>query len=223
MNLLFEETCRSWPVFLRRGGLYCVIPKWHANPTPKFLFLGEAPGENEERQGEPFIGRSGQFLRSKLQEAEISLGDCIFSNSCLCAPRDAEGSINTPQASEYLHCLPHSLNLIRRYGPKMVVAVGGVALQSLMKPKGKSAKITTVHGRILKMKVTPQERYLVFRSWVDDTDSDDIRDRYPASSNSNEQEWIDQISSEWLFGELDRYPCDAYRSSFFRPPGRCWG
>ncbi|MCI0526769.1 MAG: hypothetical protein L0Y56_04855, partial [Nitrospira sp.] len=73
-------------------------PKWHTKVL-KYLLVGEAPGAEEEKQNEGFIGPSGQFLRERLESAGIDLSECLFTNACWCGPRpsnDLSQKIGTP-------------------------------------------------------------------------------------------------------------------------------
>lgn len=166
MKLLFDDVCASCPLAERRQGMMPVNPQWHSEPL-KYLFIGENPREEEERAGRPFMGAPGKLLKDCIKKAGISEKECLFSTSCWCAPKDDVGKIYAPKEDEYTHCIPHSMVLIRRYKPRLVVAVGKIPMFALMKPKA-DWKATKQHGKFMEMKVTPRERYLVYRSWVQD-------------------------------------------------------
>lgn len=173
-----SELCNSCPLAARIGGPCPVQPGWHAKPL-KYLFIGEAPGKEEEQQGQPFIGPSGTLLRKKIVDAGIDLDECAFTNAVMCTPREGNRKnlpISTPTAEDALHCVPHAISLVRRYRPKVVIVVGGVAASTVIRQK--SIKITTQRGRWSKMAVGMRERYMAFRTWLEDAklgpDVDDI-------------------------------------------------
>ncbi len=87
MKLLFESVCDSCPLAKARGGMFPVNPRWHSAKRLKYLFIGEAPGKEEEERGSPFIGPAGRLLSECIKKAGLKEEECQFSNTCWCAPQ----------------------------------------------------------------------------------------------------------------------------------------
>ncbi len=99
------------------------------NPKAKLLFIGEAPGEEEDRQGVPFVGRSGQLLTKMIEGIGLKRAeDYYISNSVFWRPPGNR----TPNAEELAMCRPFVERLIQIMRPAMVVLVGGVAVKSVL-------------------------------------------------------------------------------------------
>jgi len=109
--------------------------------TPRYLFIGEAPGENEDIEGEPFIGVSGKYLKRKLitQLAGIKLRDCRFTNIIKCHPLDNRD----PYASEIKACWPWLQSEIALIKPEVIFTVGRIATKQIL---GKS--LAESHGQV---------------------------------------------------------------------------
>ena len=183
MDLIFNEACKICPLAHRRGTYFPVNPKWHRSNPLKYMFVAEAPGQTEEEKGETLVGKSGQLLRKCIEAAGISLDDCLFTNSCWCAPKDMSGKIITPQKDEYLHCIPNALNLVRRYKPMLIVAVGKISLDALIRPKNE-LKVTTQRGKFFNLSIPLEHRYEIFRSWVKDLED------YFSDGSGEEKEFL---------------------------------
>jgi len=95
----------------------------------KLFFIGEAPGEEENRQGLPFIGRSGKFLDEMLKIAGVERKDVFITGAVKCHPPKNRN----PTAKELKICkelwLDNQINIIQ---PKLIVILGKVALKSLL-------------------------------------------------------------------------------------------
>ena len=110
------------------------------NPDAKILFVGEAPGENEDLQGQPFVGRSGKLLDELLAEVGFSRNDNIYiANMLKCRPPKNRD----PKPSEQAACLHFLEEQIEKINPKIVVCVGRIAAQKLIL---KDFKVTSQHG-----------------------------------------------------------------------------
>jgi uracil-DNA glycosylase len=114
-------------------GLYlkCQSPKMEVwgQGKRKVLVVGEAPGQTEDDEGRPFIGKAGQFLRDTLEQIEIDLDqDCWVTNSLICRPPNNA----TPDLKQIEYCRPNLLNTINRLFPNVVVLLGRSAVSSLM-------------------------------------------------------------------------------------------
>lgn len=129
------EACNKCPI-----SAYCDHKVTHYVFTPKpktsvdILFIGEAPGESEYINKEPFIGPSGACLRDIITEAVPDDISFCITNSILCTPfTDASRySIGTPSLSEVKECNTHLQSLYRKIKPKYIVALGKVAEKAIV-------------------------------------------------------------------------------------------
>lgn len=113
----------------------------YGNPNPRFLFVGEAPGEAEDEQDQPFVGRSGQLLREHIKK--FDLRTARLSNVVRCRPPENR----EPSYEEIKACRGYLADEIKETRPKFIVAVGGTALLLLTKKTG----ITFWSGRMAGM------------------------------------------------------------------------
>lgn len=99
------------------------------------LVVGEAPGETEDQQGRPFIGKAGQHLRAALRGIGVSLDkDVLTTNALICRPP----ANRTPEDKEIDYCRPNLLNTIRKHEPRVIITLGKSALVSVLRPYWKS-------------------------------------------------------------------------------------
>ncbi len=110
-------------------------------PDAEVLFVGEGPGANEDEQGLPFVGRSGQLLDHYLEAIDLDRGKNIFiANIVKCRPPENRD----PLPEESAACLPWLRQQFRLLRPKIVVCLGRVAAQQLIDPK---FSVTKDHGK----------------------------------------------------------------------------
>ncbi len=95
----------------------------------EWLVIGEAPGAEEDKQGEPFVGRAGQLLNSMLAALGLARSQIYIANILKCRPP----SNRDPQTSEVACCEAYLLNQIALIKPKIILAVGRIAAQNLLK------------------------------------------------------------------------------------------
>ena len=101
----------------------------HLAPQVDWLLVGEAPGENEDRIGEPFVGQAGQLLDNMLKALGLSRRDKVFiANVIKCRP---PGNRN-PEAPEIAQCEPYLRRQIELLQPKIIIALGRFAVNSLL-------------------------------------------------------------------------------------------
>lgn len=116
------------------------------NPDSPLMFVGEAPGADEDVQGEPFVGAAGQLLTRIIQTMGLSRSDVYIANILKCRP-DTPGQAygnRKPTAEEMKTCLPYLLEQIQIIQPKVIVALGATAMEGLF---GKSpVYITKLRG-----------------------------------------------------------------------------
>lgn len=109
---------------------------------PIWLFVGEAPGKDEDKYGTPFVGETGHLLRETIESVGININKCRFTNAVRCRPPDNKLTA-FPHALDL--CRVHILREIRATRPKVVVILGATALQSLLGRSG----ILKLHGEVI--------------------------------------------------------------------------
>ncbi|MDH5631921.1 MAG: uracil-DNA glycosylase [Gammaproteobacteria bacterium] len=117
--------CRACP--LHAGRTNTVFGT--GNPQADWLFVGEAPGGEEDKQGEPFVGRAGQLLSAMLAALGLDREKIYIANVLKCRPplnRD-------PQLTEVEQCEPFLLRQVELIQPKIIVALGRFAAHSLLR------------------------------------------------------------------------------------------
>ncbi len=112
----------------------------------RLMFIGEAPGSDEDEKGEPFVGRAGQLLTKIIQTMGLSRETVYIANILKCRPDTPGQSAGNrkPTPQEMQTCLPYLLRQIDLIGPKVIVALGATAIEGLL---GKSEGITRLRGR----------------------------------------------------------------------------
>ncbi len=111
------------------------------NPTADLMFVGEAPGADEDEQGIPFVGRAGQLLTKIIEAIELRRDDVYIANVIKCRP---PGNRN-PEPDEVLTCEPFLFQQIDLVQPKVVVALGKFAVQTLLRT---DTPITKLRGQV---------------------------------------------------------------------------
>jgi len=98
------------------------------NPRADLMFIGEAPGADEDQQGEPFVGRAGQLLNNMIKAMGIRREDVYIANIIKCRPPGNR----TPERDECETCSPFLMRQIAAIKPKAIVALGAVAAKTLL-------------------------------------------------------------------------------------------
>jgi uracil-DNA glycosylase len=98
------------------------------NTQADIMFVGEAPGADEDEQGEPFVGRAGQLLNNMIQAMGIKREDVYIANVCKCRPPNNR----TPEKEESDTCSPFLMRQIAVVRPKVIVALGAIASKALL-------------------------------------------------------------------------------------------
>ncbi len=110
------------------------------NKNADILFIGEGPGENEDLQGEPFVGRAGQLLDKMLAAVDLDRKTNIYiANIVKCRPPQNRD----PLPEEQDACIDWLRNQVRLMQPKIIVCLGRIAAMKIIKP---DMKITKEHG-----------------------------------------------------------------------------
>lgn len=157
--LASDEIARlDWPQLKQAVGS-CTSCALHAQRTQAvfgvgdeqadWLFVGEAPGAEEDIQGEPFVGQAGKLLDNMLASIELARGANVYiANVVKCRP---PGNRN-PEPSEAQACAPYLDRQIALIQPKLIVALGKVAAVRLL---GREASIDSVRGKVWDYHGTP--------------------------------------------------------------------
>jgi uracil-DNA glycosylase len=104
------------------------------NPDADLMFIGEAPGVDEDQQGEPFVGRAGQLLTKILKAMNFTREDVYIANILKCRPDTPPGSFGNrpPTPTEMQTCRPYLVEQIDIIQPSVLVALGAVAVDGLL-------------------------------------------------------------------------------------------
>jgi uracil-DNA glycosylase family 4 len=112
----------------------------------EIMLVGEAPGNEEDRTGRPFIGRAGKLLNLALNQAGLSREEVYITSVIKCRPPKNR----KPKVREVRCCLPYLLSQMELINPRLVCLMGNVAIQAVLGTHG----VTELHGKIF------QNRYL---------------------------------------------------------------
>lgn len=135
-----EQTCKSCQkcalADTRHNAVFGVGPR-----DAEVMFIGEGPGENEDLQGEPFVGRGGKLLDDMLELIDLSRQTNVYiANIVKCRPPHNRDPLNTEQDA----CIGYLRNQVVLIRPKIIVCLGRIAAMRLIKP---DYKITKEHGQ----------------------------------------------------------------------------
>ena len=115
------------------------------NENTSLMFIGEGPGGDEDRQGEPFVGKAGQLMNMAFDVVGIKREDVYIANIVKCRPpmnRD-------PEEDEISACMDYLRNQVMIIKPKIIVLLGRIALQNIL---GKEYRITESRGKWVEKK-----------------------------------------------------------------------
>lgn len=149
LDLSSQEDAESELVVLGREASACVKCRlsgtrtqvvWGVgNPNADLMFIGEAPGRDEDIKGEPFVGRAGQLLTEIIKAMKLTRDDVYIANVVKCRPPENRN----PEPDELDACRPYIRRQVELIKPKVIVALGRIGLQSLTE---KAYSITSVRG-----------------------------------------------------------------------------
>lgn len=116
------------------------------NPNAELMFVGEAPGEDEDLQGEPFVGKAGQLLTKIIEAMGYQRGDVYIANVLKCRPDMPAGvpGNRKPRPDEMKTCLPYLKEQIEIIQPRVIVALGATAMEGLL---GETQPMARLRGR----------------------------------------------------------------------------
>ncbi len=127
--------CRRCPLCRSRSTIVFGV----GNPRARLMFVGEGPGVEEDRQGEPFVGAAGKRLTQWIRRIGLSREEVYIANVVKCRPPGNR----TPAPEEAQTCLPFLIRQIRSIRPEAICVLGAVALAHLV---GTEERITRVRG-----------------------------------------------------------------------------
>jgi DNA polymerase len=116
--------CRKCPL----GELRTNAVPGEGNPKARILFVGEGPGEDEDAQGRPFVGRAGQLLDRIIKACGLERSDVFIANVLKCRPPENRD----PRPDEIINCLPYLQQQIEIINPEVIVALGAHAARTLL-------------------------------------------------------------------------------------------
>jgi uracil-DNA glycosylase family 4 len=124
------------------------------NPNAELMFVGEAPGADEDEQGEPFVGKAGQLLTKIIQAMGFTREEVYIGNVLKCRPDMPPGSTGNrkPRPEEMKTCLPWLEKQIELIQPRAMVALGATAIEGLL---GNTDPVGRLRGRWLDFKGIP--------------------------------------------------------------------
>ena len=124
------------------------------NPDAKLMFVGEAPGEEEDLQGEPFVGRAGQLLTKMIIAMGLTREQVYIGNIVKCRPDMPVGASGNrkPTKQEMETCVPYLRAQIEVIKPTVLVALGATSVEGLLGPIG---TIGSLRGKFLDYRGTP--------------------------------------------------------------------
>jgi DNA polymerase len=118
------------------------------NPEAELMFVGEAPGADEDLRGEPFVGRAGELLTRIIETMGFERKEVYIANVLKCRPDIPAGQAGNrpPTPEEMQTCLPYLRSQIELIQPKVLVALGSIAIRGLL---GKTEPMKSLRGRWL--------------------------------------------------------------------------
>ncbi|MGH9314490.1 MAG: uracil-DNA glycosylase [Vicinamibacterales bacterium] len=111
------------------------------NPNAELMFVGEAPGHDEDVQGIPFVGRAGQLLTKIIEAIGLKRDDVYIANVVKCRPPENRN----PESDEVATCQPFLFRQIQAIAPRVIVALGSFAAKTLLATE---APISRLRGRV---------------------------------------------------------------------------
>jgi uracil-DNA glycosylase family 4 len=151
------------------------------NPDAELMFIGEAPGADEDAQGEPFVGRAGQLLTRIIKAMGFAREDVYIANILKCRPDTPPGSFGNrvPTPVEMQTCRPYLVEQIDVIQPRVLVALGAVAVEGLLGLRGTMRELRgrwhsynqtplmiTYHPAYLLRNQTPSEKRKVWEDML---------------------------------------------------------
>ena len=156
------------------------------NRVARWMFIGEAPGADEDRQGEPFVGRGGQLLTSMLKALGLPRDEVYIANVLKCRPP----ANRDPRPEEARACRDYLERQIELVDPALIVAVGRIAAQKLLET---DAPLSKLRGRVHHIGARRRPLVVIY---------------HPAyllrSPGEKRKAWIDLLYAQQVFRGLER-------------------
>ena len=125
------------------------------DPRSPIVFVGEAPGEEEDRQGKPFVGRAGQYLNKKIEEVlGLRREEVYITNVCKCRPPGNR----KPLPQEIGSCFPYLKRELEIIKPRVICCLGATAGEGIL---GRKLSITKVRGKVYSYPFDPSVQVLL--------------------------------------------------------------
>ncbi|NQV30830.1 MAG: uracil-DNA glycosylase [Candidatus Marinimicrobia bacterium] len=131
------KTCMNCPLGATRNQFVFGV----GNPDADLMFVGEAPGEREDAEGIPFVGRAGKLLDDILKAIDLNREDVYIANVLKCRPPENRD----PKREEIEECEPYLLKQIELIKPKLLVALGRISATTLLRSK---ESLTAMRGKV---------------------------------------------------------------------------
>ena len=122
------------------GGMRTNIVFGEGNPKAELMFIGEGPGEDEDKTGRPFVGRAGQLLTKIIEAMSLKREDVYIANIVKCRPPGNRAPVD----DEIIKCAPFLMSQISVIRPKVIVALGSPSTCTLLNEK---IKISEIRGK----------------------------------------------------------------------------
>ena len=133
--------CKKCKLCTTRQNVVFGVGNEHAD----IMFIGEGPGGDEDRLGEPFVGKAGQLMNKAFDIVGIKREDIYIANIVKCRPPNNRD----PEEDEIKACMDYLRNQVMIIKPKIIVLLGRIALQNIL---GKEYKITQARGKWIEKK-----------------------------------------------------------------------
>lgn len=137
-------------VLKEKASKLSLCKKWNTKPVmgdgptdAKVVFVGEAPGRFEEKEGRPFVGLAGKFLNRELERIGLQRKDVYITNVVKCRPPDNR----KPKPEEVEECKEILEEELRLIGPKIIVLLGDTAVKAML---DKNYKVGKDHGQLIR-------------------------------------------------------------------------
>jgi len=139
-----EEKMKACRKCCLRSTCLNVVPG-EGNENAEVMFIGEGPGENEDKQGRPFVGAAGKFLTEMIEMIGMKREDVFIANIVKCRPPGNRD----PMPEEAEACWPWLLDQIKSIKPKLIVTLGRHAMERFLP----NQKISKMHGTALRREI----------------------------------------------------------------------
>jgi len=159
------------------------------------LFVGEAPGESEDQQGEPFVGRSGDVLDDGLRDAGLDRGDVRITNCVRCRPPDNRD----PTDEELANCRGYLETEVDRVDPEVVVTLGKVPAEHLLE---RDVAVTGEAGDVVEAEIGGERRRVLVCVHPAATLYDPSQRDTFASALERAAEFTDETSGQSRIGDF---------------------